>query len=29
MGTPGMGWRERYQAYGTEEVDEQDGATVA
>ena len=27
MGTPGMGWRERYQAYGTEEVD--DGDTVA
>ena len=21
MGTPGMGWRERYQAYGTEEVE--------
>jgi hypothetical protein len=21
MGDPGMGWRERYQAYGTEEVD--------
>ena len=28
METPGMGWRERYQAYGTEEVDE-DGVTVA
>jgi hypothetical protein len=22
MGDPGMGWRERYQAYGTEEVEE-------
>jgi hypothetical protein len=21
MGTPDMGWRERYQAYGTEEVE--------
>jgi NADH-quinone oxidoreductase subunit B len=28
MGTPGMGWRERYQAYGTEESD-QDGVGVA
>jgi NADH-quinone oxidoreductase subunit B len=28
MGTPGMGWRERYQAYGTEETD-QDGVGVA
>ena len=25
MGTPGMGWRERYQAYGTEEVDQGEG----
>jgi len=29
MGSPGMGWRERYQAYGTEEVDDEDGATIA
>jgi NADH-quinone oxidoreductase subunit B len=28
MGNPGMGWRERYQAYGTEESDE-DGVGVA
>jgi NADH-quinone oxidoreductase subunit B len=28
MGNPGMGWRERYQAYGTEETD-QDGVGVA
>jgi NADH-quinone oxidoreductase subunit B len=28
MGHPGMGWRERYQAYGTEEGD-QDGVGVA
>ena len=28
MGDPGMGWRERYQAYGTEESD-QDGVGVA
>jgi NADH-quinone oxidoreductase subunit B len=28
MGDPGMGWRERYQAYGTEESDE-DGVGVA
>jgi len=28
MGNPGMGWRERYQAYGTEESD-QDGVGVA
>jgi hypothetical protein len=21
MGNPGVGWRERYQAYGTEEVE--------
>jgi NADH-quinone oxidoreductase subunit B len=27
MGTPDMGWRERYQAYGTEEKDVEPGET--
>ena len=27
MGTPDMGWRERYQAYGTEEKEVEQGET--